>query len=106
MSDFIKFQPPPTRAKSPKLGRRKSCSDAAGHDKGIGVSGQGTRYSIGCHIDEATTAKMDVKDKITVENVNVTRKFQDESKQTSRDKKVSISPRMRGQGNLNLTVQS
>lgn len=103
---MIEFQPPPTRAKSPKLGRRKSCSDAAGHDKGIGVSGQGTRYSLGCHIDGATTAKTDMKDNITVENVNVNLKFQDESKKISRDKKTSISPRMRGQANLNITVQS
>lgn len=97
---------PPTRAKSPKLGRRKSCSDAAGHDKGIGVSGQGTRYSLGCHMDGATTAKTDMKDTITVQNVNVSFKFQDESKQISRDKKMSISPRMRGQANLNITVHS
>lgn len=99
-------KPPPTRAKSPKLGRRKSCSDAAGHDKGIGVSGQGMRYSLGCHIDGATTAKTDMKDNISVENVNVSFKFQDESKQISRDRKKSISPRMRGQANLNISVQS
>ncbi|KAL8104989.1 uncharacterized protein LOC141678691 isoform X2 [Apium graveolens] len=100
-------KPPPTRAKSPKLGRRKSCSDAAGHDKGIGLSGQGTRYSLGCHTDGATTAKKtDMKDNTTVKNVNVTFKFQDESRQISRDKKTSISPRMRGQANLNIMVQS
>lgn len=99
-------KPPPTRAKSPKLGRRKSCSDAAGHDKGIGVSGQGMRYSLGCHKDGATTAKTNVKDIITVKNVNVAFKFQDESKQISREKKGSISPRTREQGNLNITVQS
>ena len=88
------------------MGRRKSCSDAAGHDKGIGVSGQGMRYSLGCHIDGATTAKTDMKDNLTVKNVNVTSKFQDEPKQIPRDEKASISPRMRAQGNLNITVQS
>lgn len=64
------------------------------------------RYSLGCHIDGATTAKTDMKDNISVENVNVSFKFQDESKQISRDRKKSISPRMRGQANLNISVQS
>ncbi|XP_019237154.1 PREDICTED: protein WVD2-like 2 [Nicotiana attenuata] len=36
-------KPPPTRAKSPKFGRRKSCSDTLGLDKGVGAYDQGSK---------------------------------------------------------------
>ncbi|KAK9059003.1 hypothetical protein SSX86_021622 [Deinandra increscens subsp. villosa] len=43
-------KPPPTRAKSPKLGRRKSCSDTVGLDKRKG-SQPPVRHSIGIYQD-------------------------------------------------------
>ncbi|KAI8002719.1 Protein WVD2-like 3 [Camellia lanceoleosa] len=72
-------KPPPTRAKSPKLGRRKSCNDAA-RDKGVGASGQGTRYSLGNYKD-STTATTNKKDQINLQNGNAAFKFKDEHKQ-------------------------
>ncbi|XP_076944032.1 protein WVD2-like 3 [Bidens hawaiensis] len=39
-------KPPPTRAKSPKLGRRKSCSDTVGLQKSKGADGR-VRHSLG-----------------------------------------------------------
>ncbi|CAA2987813.1 Hypothetical predicted protein [Olea europaea subsp. europaea] len=39
-------KPPPTRARSPKLGRRKSCGDAGDFEKCIGAYGRGPRQSI------------------------------------------------------------
>ncbi|XP_057475295.1 protein WVD2-like 3 isoform X1 [Actinidia eriantha] len=59
---------PPTRAKSPKLGRRKSCSDAVGlsqEDKGIGARGRATHHSLGYYKD-GTTANS--KDQISLQN--------------------------------------
>ncbi|XP_021721772.1 protein WVD2-like 3 isoform X1 [Chenopodium quinoa] len=48
--DLKKFQAPPTRPKSPKLGRRKSCSDAVGIPQGAKAkknSDKGNRLSLG-----------------------------------------------------------
>ncbi|KAL9997920.1 putative protein WAVE-DAMPENED 2 [Helianthus debilis subsp. tardiflorus] len=49
-------KPPPTRAKSPKLGRRKSCSDTISLDKRKGANAR-VRHSIGIYRD--TTNKKD-----------------------------------------------
>ncbi|KAJ0603197.1 hypothetical protein HanIR_Chr03g0147851 [Helianthus annuus] len=49
-------KPPPTRAKSPKLGRRKSCSDTVSLDKRKGANAR-VRHSIGIYRD--TTNKKD-----------------------------------------------
>ncbi|GMP77301.1 hypothetical protein CsSME_00033605 [Camellia sinensis var. sinensis] len=86
-------KPPPTRAKSPKLGRRKSCNDAAG-DKGVGASGQGTRYSLGNYKD-STTATTNKKDQINLQNGNAAFKFKDEHKQV-RETNQSISIKLNG----------
>ena len=64
----FEWQLPPTRAKSPKLGRRKSFSDAVGlsqEDKGIGARGRVTRHSFGYYKD-GTTANS--KDQISLQN--------------------------------------
>nr|GEY19549.1 protein WVD2-like 3 isoform X2 [Tanacetum cinerariifolium] len=47
---------PPTRAKSPKLGRRKSCSDTVGLDKRKGANAR-VRHSIGIYQD-TTNSKL------------------------------------------------
>ncbi|KAI3804270.1 hypothetical protein L1987_25688 [Smallanthus sonchifolius] len=49
-------KPPPTRAKSPKLGRRKSCSDTVGLDNRKGAHAR-VRHSLGVYRD--TTNKKD-----------------------------------------------
>lgn len=51
-------QMPPTRAKSPKLGRRKSCSDAVSSNQGDKVKGACrpvNRYSVGEYLEETNT---------------------------------------------------
>ncbi|KAF5950738.1 hypothetical protein HYC85_012731 [Camellia sinensis] len=87
-------KPPPTRAKSPKLGRRKSCSDAVGlsqRDKGIGASDRGTRHSFGNYKDSTTTTTTtNRKDRSSIQNGNSACKFKDESKQM-RETNPSIS---------------
>ncbi|KAI8012029.1 Protein WVD2-like 3 [Camellia lanceoleosa] len=90
-------KPPPTRAKSPKLGRRKSCSDAVGlsqRDKGIGASDRGTRHSFGNYKDSTTTTTTtNRKDRSSIQNGNSTCKFKDEPKQM-RETNQSISTKI------------
>ncbi|KAE9455402.1 hypothetical protein C3L33_12694, partial [Rhododendron williamsianum] len=53
---------PPTRAKSPKLGRRKSCSDTVGlpqGNNGVVAPGRGTRHSLGNYKDSSATTTND-----------------------------------------------
>ncbi|GKB10026.1 hypothetical protein Tco_0843949 [Tanacetum coccineum] len=53
---FNELKAPPTRAKSPKLGRRKSCSDTVGLDKRKGANAR-VRHSIGIYQD-TTNSKL------------------------------------------------
>ena len=62
-------QPPPTRAKSPKLGRRKSCSDTVGLDKRKGAHAR-VRHSIGVYQD-TTNSKLQNHD-MTVQTTDET----------------------------------
>lgn len=100
MFDYFGCQLPPTRAKSPKLGRRKSCSDAVSFsqgDKGKESRSRGNRQSLGSHN----------KDQISIQNVNASCKFKDESEQM-RETDESISPNTSGlvSGNVDIVVQS
>ncbi|KAI7757793.1 hypothetical protein M8C21_029169, partial [Ambrosia artemisiifolia] len=70
-------EPPPTRAKSPKLGRRKSCSDTVGLDKRKGVHAR-VRHSLGIYQD--TTNKKDNQNPVEKESnesvlTNITEDF-------------------------------
>ncbi|XP_057489024.1 protein WVD2-like 3 isoform X1 [Actinidia eriantha] len=56
---------PPTRAKSPKLGRRKSCSDAVGVGARGRVEGRATRHSLGYYKNSTT---INGKDQISAQN--------------------------------------
>ncbi|GFY84979.1 TPX2 (targeting protein for Xklp2) protein family [Actinidia rufa] len=56
---------PPTRAKSPKLGRRKSCSDAVGVGAHGRVEGRATRHSLGYYKNSTT---INGKDQINAQN--------------------------------------
>ncbi|PWA44984.1 TPX2 domain-containing protein [Artemisia annua] len=62
-------KPPPTRAKSPKLGRRKSCSDTVGLDKRKGAHAR-VRHSIGVYQD-TTNSKLQNHD-MTVQTTDET----------------------------------
>lgn len=100
------WQPPPTRAKSPKLGRRKSCSDAVGFSQGnngVVAHGQGTRHSLGTYKDSSATAANDRKDRIIFQNGNATFKLKDESRR-ARDRSISV--KIHGQGNVDISIMS
>ncbi|KAA8548756.1 hypothetical protein F0562_000440 [Nyssa sinensis] len=101
-------KPPPTRAKSPKLGRRKSCSDAVGLSQGEKRTGacRGTRHSVGNFNDTSTiTATINRKDRTSVQNGTAVCKFKDEPKQM-RETNESVSPKINGQGNVDIAVMS
>lgn len=74
---------PPTRAKSPKLGRRKSCSDAVSLNQGDQVKGTfrtGNRQSLGNYREDTTLGSTDKKDPSNIPNGHVICKLQDEPK--------------------------
>ncbi|XP_052191562.1 protein WVD2-like 3 [Diospyros lotus] len=101
-------KPPPTRAKSPKLGRRKSCSDAVGlseADKGVGACARGTRQSLGNYKDRIASTTANRKDQSNLLNGNAASKFKDEPKMM-RVTNQSISTNINGQGNVDIAVIS
>ncbi|KAK9289149.1 hypothetical protein L1049_017622 [Liquidambar formosana] len=100
---------PPTRAKSPKLGRRKSCSDAvtsAQGAKGKGAFDQGYRQSLGSYKEDTiNNGIFNSKDQINIPNGDAECEVKDEPKQM-RDTNGSILPQMNGEGNLDIAVKS
>ncbi|XP_059650789.1 protein WVD2-like 3 [Cornus florida] len=101
-------KPPPTRAKSPKLGRRKSCSDAVGFSRGdkvMGACGRGTRNSLGSYKDTTTTSPNNMKDRVAVQNGNAACKSKDELKQV-RETNELILPKLNGEGSVDIAVMS
>lgn len=99
-------QLPPTRAKSPKLGRRKSCSDTV--DKVKATHGRGNRHSTGSYKEEkTTTGHMNTKDKNYIHdgNGNAVCNFNDNPQQLDEINKV-IPASMNGLENVDIVVHS
>ncbi|KAM7488308.1 hypothetical protein LguiB_025792 [Lonicera macranthoides] len=92
----VRTKLPPTRAKSPKLGRRKSCSDTNCVDKGIGACGRGARHSLGNYKDIIALAATDTEDHMNAHDSNSISKVEDES----------ISPKTNGQVYVDIAIQS
>ncbi|XP_057957519.1 protein WVD2-like 3 isoform X2 [Malania oleifera] len=94
-------KPPPTRAKSPKLGRRKSCSDAvtsAEGNKGKGACDRGNRHSLGTYKEDiSSTSSTGSKEQMCVQNVEDT---------NEREMSDCLSPKVNGQHNVDIVVQS
>ncbi|XP_042396345.1 protein WVD2-like 3 isoform X4 [Zingiber officinale] len=61
---------PPTRAKSPKLGRRKSCSDAS-RDNSSGIYGGPRHQSLGSHEDAPCKSQINPEDINAIEGNEV-----------------------------------
>lgn len=90
---------PPTRAKSPKLGRRKSSSDAPNSlmgNKEESATGERNPQSLGSVIR---------KDRNEILNGDSPCKFKDASKQ-ARETSQAVSPKMNVSGKVDITIQS
>ncbi|PON53247.1 TPX2, C-terminal [Parasponia andersonii] len=97
---------PPTRAKSPKLGRRKSCSDTV--DKVKGTRGRGNCHSTGSYKEESTTdGHMNTKEKSYIPNgnCNAVRNLNENRQQLEEIDNV-IPASINGQENVDIIFQS
>lgn len=107
ISVLVEFQLPVTRAKSPNLNRRKSCSDALKSSPvEKGTCGRTTRHSIGVYKESkpsptSTTPKS--KSRVGVRSVNAT------SNVKGRPQKVKVNTEnsdATDQGNADIGVES
>lgn len=100
---------PPTRARSPKLGRRKSCSDAVRSSQVAKVKGacaQGNRRSLGSCMEETTSnGSSTIKHQSDIQNGNAACKSIDETKGAEEIKESSVT-KVTGDGNLDVDVHS
>ncbi|KAG8370342.1 hypothetical protein BUALT_Bualt14G0107000 [Buddleja alternifolia] len=90
-------KPPPTRAKSPKLGRRKSCSDT----KGLGQGIHEARQSFPIFRNEFTNRKT----KISIQNGIASCKIR-ETTQQREEINEALTPKLIGEGHVNVAVLS
>lgn len=100
---------PPTRAKSPKLGRRKSFGDAVNSSQGDKVKTAGalrSRRSLGIFKEETTTnGSTIIKDQSNIHNGDAIYKFKDEPNEAE-EINESIVTKINGQGNVDIAVHS
>ncbi|KAG6664760.1 hypothetical protein I3843_02G100300 [Carya illinoinensis] len=100
---------PPTRAKSPKLGRRKSCSNAvsSSHEQKVkGACAWENRRSLGIYKEETTTnGPNNFRKQSNFQNGNATWKFNDEQKEME-DISESNATMVNGQGDVDYDVHS
>ncbi|XP_006350667.1 uncharacterized protein [Solanum tuberosum] len=71
-------KPPPTRAKSPKFCRRKSCGDTGGLDKDVGAYDRGSQHILGYDAN-TTFASRNSKDRLNNRRGSATYNFNNES---------------------------
>ncbi|XP_060181086.1 protein WVD2-like 3 [Lycium barbarum] len=96
---------PPTRAKSPRLGRRKSCNDSVGLDKGMGAYDRGTRHSLLVNNENDAFGSRNRKDRVNIQNGTAIYKFNNEANHAA-EINESYMTKMREEMNVNITVHS
>lgn len=98
-------KPPPTRAKSPKLGRRKSCSDTVGLEKVMGVCGQGIHPNLNIYRDNhPTRSTTNKKERVNVQNCTISNKSKDQDAQEVANE--SFATKMNSGLSMDIAVQS
>nr|GMD75842.1 protein WVD2-like 3 [Ipomoea batatas] len=100
----LKKQLPPTRAKSPKLGRRKCCNIPPGSRKQIEDGDHRTRHNLGGYRDSATFASTNGRHHIGVQN-SATFKYKDESNHEEETNESHMT-KIHQEIEVNITVQS
>ncbi|KAG5588043.1 hypothetical protein H5410_048477 [Solanum commersonii] len=97
---------PPTRAKSPRLGRRNSCNDSVGLDKGmVGAYDRGTRQSLEVNNENDAFGSRNRKDCINIQNGTAIYKFNNEANHAE-EINDSYMTTMREEMNVDITVHS
>ncbi|XP_019237415.1 PREDICTED: protein WVD2-like 3 isoform X2 [Nicotiana attenuata] len=96
---------PPTRPKSPKLGRRKSCSDSVGLNKGMGPYDRGTRHSLEVYNESAAFDSRNRKDRINIQSGTAIYKFNNEANHAE-EINESYMTKIHEEMNVDITVHS
>ncbi|KAK8670903.1 hypothetical protein V6N13_037516 [Hibiscus sabdariffa] len=99
---------PPTRAKSPKLGRRKSCSGPVSSSQGEkvkGVSHHKNRHSLGSQSKDVNAATFGSANEKNVQNGNAPLKFKDEFLK-GQEMSESVPPKANGHTDSDINFQS
>ncbi|XP_011073495.1 protein WVD2-like 3 [Sesamum indicum] len=94
-------KPPPTRAKSPKLGRRKSCSDAKGSDRGA----EEARHSFSIFRDSPPAASTNRKNGNNIQNGHASCKSREPTRQGV-EMEEAFTPKMIGERCMDIAVHS
>ncbi|XP_016438085.1 protein WVD2-like 3 [Nicotiana tabacum] len=96
---------PPTRAKSPKLGRRKSCSDSVGLNKGMGAYDRGTCHSLEVYNENAAFDSRNRKDRVNIQSSTAIYKFNNEANHAE-EINESYMTKIHEEMNVDITVHS
>ncbi|KAK4361564.1 hypothetical protein RND71_020516 [Anisodus tanguticus] len=95
----------PTRAKSLRLGRRKSCNDSVGLDKGMGAYDRGTRQSLEVNNENDAFGSRNRKYRVNIQNGTTIYKFNNEANHAG-DINDSYMTKMCEEMNVDITVHS
>lgn len=97
-------KPPPTRAKSPKFCRRKSCGDTAGLDKNVGAYDRGSQHILGYN-ENTTFSSRNSKDSLNSQRGSATYNFNNESNHAG-ETNESYMAEMKDEVNMDISVHS
>lgn len=97
-------KPPPTRAKSPKFCRRKSCGDTGGLDKDVVAYDRRSQHILGYNAN-TTFASRNSKDRLNSQRGSATYNFNDESNHAG-ETNESYMTEMKDEVSMDISVHS
>ncbi|CAN4097618.1 unnamed protein product [Withania somnifera] len=97
-------KPPPTRAKSPKFCRRKSCGDTGGLDKDVGSYDRGSQHLFGYNANTCFASR-NSKDRLNIRRGSPTYNFNGESNHAEETNEPCMT-KMQEEMNMNISVHS